>query len=333
MANMRYVTHNALRTRVARQRRRLLYIGLPALISGFWLSALLGLPIAAAFFLLWQRGERLLHGAIGEERLLGHPVTVPGSLAELPGHYILFNNLEVPTGDGGKRELDAVVLARNGLFVVEGKHLRGEISGSDTDKNWTQTKQARRSGKAYATAVRNPVSQVRSAAGVLHRFLSARGVEAWVQGIVAFTHPAVSLKVESKSLPVVTLPQLAATIEGFPPGRPPRQFLETLEALQSLQTGTPPEREPGPKHVSVFMRDFVTAGERLSGLTPRRRRRFRWSAVRLPAFRSTAHAIVPPVSQPPRRAPRRQLAQYRFADEVTIVQQRTTVVRRRRHLP
>jgi hypothetical protein len=219
---------------------------------------------------LWNLGIRHLHGAIGEDRALGHPVSHPGSLAELPNHYIVFNNLEVPTENGEKRELDQVVLGRNGLFVVEVKHLRGEISGSDKDPNWQQVKRSR-TGNVYTTAVRNPVAQVRSAAGVLHRYLISRGINIRVQGIVVFTHPDVMLKVLAQRVPVVKLSDLASTILRHAATKPPRQFMEAVTALKALRSGVVMEPESGLRHVSVFMRDFVSSQERLAAPTVAKR--------------------------------------------------------------
>jgi hypothetical protein len=329
MANFLYVTPNALRVRVSRQRRLHLLIGLPGLIGAFVLHPLLGFLGAVLLASLWNQGARHLHGASGEDRALGHPVVYPGSLAELPDHYIVFNNLEVPTENGGKRELDQVVLGRNGLFVVEVKHLRGEISGSDTDRNWQQVKRSQ-AGHAYTTAVRNPVSQVRSAAGVLHRYLATRGIDIRVQGIVVFTHPDVVLKVKVERVPVVKLPDLAGTILRHAATRPPRPFMEAVTALKALRPGVANEPEPGLQHVSVFMRDVVSSQERLAAPT---------AAEHLPrqqavhphasAPSSPAPAIKPVIEASPQVVPPSPKTHTGLdVVEITVVKRTTTAWRR-----
>lgn len=330
MANFRYVTPNALRARVVRQRQRVLTAGLPVLLGGFFIHPLVSLTAGVMALSFWNRGTQHLHGAIGEERALGSPVVHPGSLAELPAHFIVFNNIVVPTEDGGTRELDLVVLGRNGLFVIDAKHLRGEISGAESDREWRQVKRARHSGRSYANPVRNPVAQVRSAAGVLHRHLMSRGIKIWVQGLVVFTHPKATLEVEAPSLPVVTLDALAQTIEGFPANRPPRQFLEILQILKSLRTGVPAEQDAGPRHVSVFMRDFVTAQERLSGLSLRQRwtlKRVKRSLVRVPSLPTPAPAPEPETGSV--NSPARTQQTLPLVGEITLIQRVTTVLRRR----
>ncbi len=270
MANLLFVTPNTLRVRVSRQRRHILLTGIPGTLGALLLHPLLGFLGVVLLASLWNHGKRHLHGASGEDRALGHPVIHPGSLAALPEHYVVFDNLEVPTENGGKRELDLVVLGRNGLFVVEVKNLRGEISGSDSDRNWQQTKRSQ-AGNVYTTAVRNPVVQAQSAAGVLHRHLVSCGIDIRVQGVVVFTHPDVALKVKAERVPVVRLPDLAGTIARHTATKPPRQFTLTVASLKALRPGVARKPEPDLKHVSVFMRDFVSSQERFSGLTAAQR--------------------------------------------------------------
>lgn len=332
MANFRFVTPNRLRAEVARDRRRLYFLGIPVTFALFLLHPALGILGVGSLVVLGSRGSVLLHGAEGEEWALGHPVPSPGSLHELPDHYILFNNLEVPNG-ASRRELDLVVLGRNGLFLVEVKHLRGEIRGSESDATWVQRKIARLSGGAFENPVRNPVGQVKSAAGALRRYLASRGIDIWVEAIVVFTHPEAALRVRSDSVPVVRLPDLARTIAAHPATRPPRQFLDIVEALKALRPAEHHEGKPGLRHVSVFMRDFVTREERLRGLVvespgPLRRvtRRLKKPLSRaLAPFRRPAD-VGPAVTLAPREPVR---SAPDASEEVTVVRH-TSYYRRRR---
>lgn len=334
MANFRYVTPNQLRAQVSRHRRLLIYTGLPGTFGTFAIHPMLGILSAVALVALWNRSGRHLYGAVGEEWALGHPVVQPGSLANLPAHYIVFNNLVVPTGHGGTRELDLVVLGRNGLFVIEAKHLRGEISGAESDHEWRQVKRSRRSGTAFTTRVRNPVTQVRSATRVLHRYLAARGINVWAQGVVVFTHSDVVLRVSAGSLPVVRLPELAGVIESYPVSRPPRPFVEVVEALKGLRTGVPVEREAGLQHVSIFMRDFVTREERLSGLGSGNRQRLKKAVralARFPVRRSSSLPIPMPAPEYVARPtlPVQPSGSAQTPEDITLIHRVTTVLRRR----
>lgn len=331
MANLVFITPNALRARVSRQRRLLIYVGLPGLIGAFALHPFLAFVGAVLLTSRWNQGARQLNGATGEDHALGQAVVHPGSLAELPDHYTVFNNLEVPTKNGGKRELDLVVLGRNGLFIVEVKNLRGEISGSDTDPAWQQVKRSR-AGHVYTSSVRNPVAQVRSAAGVLHRHLVSCGIDIRVQGIVVFTHPDVVLKVNAERVPVVRLPDLAGTIARHTAIKPPRQFMETVASLKALRPGVARKPEPGLKHVSVFMRDFVFIQERLSGLTAAQRLTLQHPVHKFAsALSSPTPANVPVVDANPRIVqPHSKNPAGLDVVEIAVIKRITTVWRRRR---
>jgi len=331
MANLLYVTPNALRARISRQRRLLLLIGLPGFIGAFALHPFLGFLGAALLTSLWNQGTRHLNGASGEDRALGNPVAYPGSLAALPDHYTVFNNLEVPAKNGGKRELDLVVLGRNGLFIVEVKNLRGEISGSDADPAWQQVKRSR-AGHVYTSSVRNPVAQVRSAAGVLHRHLASRGIDIRVQGVVVFTHPDVALKVNAERVPVIRLPDLAGTIVRHTAARPPRQFMQTVAALKALRSGVADKQVPGLKHVSVFMRDFVSGQERLSGLTAAQRLKLQQSVNKFPSIPSspTPARVNVIEANPAVVLPHSKTTAGLDVVKITAVNRITTVWRRRR---
>jgi hypothetical protein len=263
MANMHYVTPNRLRLEVNRDRRNLFWFGSPATVAGFFVHPVFGILCLGILLMIWNRTHIKLQGAEGEERALGVPVPYPGSLAELPDHYLVFNNIDVPgTEDTLLRELDFVVLARSGLFVIEVKHVRGEIRGGEKDAAWTQIKTSTH-GERYENNTRNPMRQVKGAALALRRHLRSHGIEAWVNGIVVFTHPEVDLRHTPGSIPVVALPDLAGTILNHPPGRPLRDFHRILDVLKALRSGDGWQPEPGPRHISYFMRDFVTAHDRV----------------------------------------------------------------------
>lgn len=49
-----------------------------------------------------------------------------------------FSNLLLPTKDGGSTQIDHVLVAPQGIFVIETKNMRGLISGGRQEKTWTQ---------------------------------------------------------------------------------------------------------------------------------------------------------------------------------------------------
>ena len=52
--------------------------------------------------------------------------------------YRAIHNVTLPTPDGGTTQIDHIIVSRFGIFVVETKHYRGAIYGSECDRAWTQ---------------------------------------------------------------------------------------------------------------------------------------------------------------------------------------------------
>ncbi|MEG2279159.1 MAG: nuclease-related domain-containing protein, partial [Comamonas sp.] len=56
-----------------------------------------------------------------------------------PQHYHCVHNITLRLADGNTTQIDHVVVSPYGLFVLETKHMRGWIFGSEKQKEWTQT--------------------------------------------------------------------------------------------------------------------------------------------------------------------------------------------------
>jgi hypothetical protein len=241
MADLRYIRPNRLRQEAKRRRAFLLVIGLPLTIVGAWIHFLVIGIGAVALAVLWDRQYRRLSGAEGEDRALGLPHALPGSLAYLPDTYIAFNQVLVPYGKR-HRELDLVVVGPNGIFIIEVKHYRGEITGAETDLTWRQRQRTHDRANIDVRELRNPVIQVKHGARALRRYLAAHDIKTWVQGAVVMTHPDCRLEVSATGTPVLTLPQLAGYILTYRPRWAPRQLdfaVRAIEHLLEAERGTP----------------------------------------------------------------------------------------------
>ena len=268
MANFHYVTPNQLRRRARHTRTWVVGAGLPAVVlSGFILHPLVSLPGAVALVHLWQRQGRLLAGAIGEDRALGHPRHTPGSLADLSDEFCVFNQLILPVGSG-QRELDAVVVGPTGVFVVEVKHCRGVIEGHETDAVWRQ--RIVRGARSEVKAMRNAAHQVATAAGHLGRYLRAQGIPVRVRPVTVFTHPCAQLAITCPTVPALPLLDLAAHIREQRASGPFRHQPAVIRLLCRLRDGAGAvrSRRPasaftqrgalGPRPIGHYLRDFVT---------------------------------------------------------------------------
>lgn len=283
MADLSYIRPNQLRRQVRNKRKLQLILGIP----------LLGLASAIGFFafglglivltILWRHKDQRLHGAIGEDMALGQPQAYPGSLIGLPDNYIILNQVLVPFKDS-YREFDFIVVGPNGIFVIEIKHHRGHIRGSEADKAWRQKKRSR-AGHAYEQDMRNPVAQVKSAIYPLKKYLASHGANNWIQGVVVFTNPECELEIGETSVPVLTLKELAPYITKYRPMWPLQHRNIVIRALNVLrdwsedmtrdrtlwQILTMAKNEVRlkplvPQPIKNFMRDFVTGEERIQGI-------------------------------------------------------------------
>lgn len=235
MADLRYIRPNRLRQEAKRRRALLLVIGLPLAIAGAWIHLLILSIGAVTLAVLWDRQNRRLRGADGEEWALGLPHALPGSLTYLPDPYIAFNQVVVPYGKR-HREIDLIVVGPNGIFVIEVKHYRGEISGAETDRTWRQYQRTYGRANIDVRELRNPVIQVQHGVRALRRYLAARDVKTWIQGTVVMTHPDCRLEVSATGTPVLTLPQLAGYILTYRPRWAPRKLdLAIREIVQLLK--------------------------------------------------------------------------------------------------
>lgn len=125
----------------------------------------------ALFFIQERpRSERCLRtriaeavGRAGEERVAAVLESVPDGR--------LFRNLLVPCGCGRTAEIDAVLLTRKGLFVVEVKDWRGSVVGSRRLSEWTVRLKGKRGTKPLRLKRYNPIKQNAAHVQALSRHL------------------------------------------------------------------------------------------------------------------------------------------------------------------
>jgi len=69
--------------------------------------------------------------------------------------YII-NDVDLAFGKQ-KSQIDHIVVAPNGIFIIETKNWAGYLEGNETDGVWTQTKE--RDGKTFQVKLKNPIVQ------------------------------------------------------------------------------------------------------------------------------------------------------------------------------
>ena len=160
MADLQHIKNNRLSEEMDREvsnkRKLVLGIGLPValvvLIVNPGLGVLAFFAVGFAWLVAGGKDASEVAGAAGEDYTLQ-------VLASLPASYTVFNQVELPDerSSTGLRELDFIVCGPNGIFVVESKNHKGELSGSEDDETWTVFKIGRRGSPYYSTVDRKSV--------------------------------------------------------------------------------------------------------------------------------------------------------------------------------
>lgn len=122
------------------------------------------------------------------------------TLLELSDDYSIIQDLEIYDGEK-KSQLDAVVIGRTGIFIIETKNLSGEIIGNEHDKNVTQIK--RYKNKSNVTKnIYNPIKQVKTHHYRLSKLLRDNGFKYRIESIVYFCNPSAKVNLESNIVKV-----------------------------------------------------------------------------------------------------------------------------------
>lgn len=115
-------------------------------------------------------------------------------LSLLGDDYYLVNNLKLP---GRADDIDHIIVGPNGVFALESKNHRGRIFCEDG--RWFQSKTSRGGRPQPKEEIRDPVRQLKRNVDYLRACINetdptlSRRVRLWIEGAVAFTHPAVNL--------------------------------------------------------------------------------------------------------------------------------------------
>jgi len=109
-----------------RESGKIMSFGTVWLFVGILLALFVGIAIGTGAAQTLHRknvGEAMLADAIGRD---------------FPRAHLLLNNVTLPTADG-TTQIDHILVADTGIFVIESKHYSGWIFGNPQDKQWTQT--------------------------------------------------------------------------------------------------------------------------------------------------------------------------------------------------
>ncbi|MDM8533886.1 nuclease-related domain-containing protein, partial [Clostridiaceae bacterium HSG29] len=108
--------------------------------------------------------------------------------------YKVFQNINLKNKDI-KAQLDFIIIGVTGIFIVEVKSLRGNITGKFDDKYLMKTKKSK-AGNEYNKKVYNPIKQVSTHVYKLSTILKENGVNKWIKGIVLFSNKDLKVNIE-----------------------------------------------------------------------------------------------------------------------------------------
>ncbi|MBQ0157631.1 MAG: NERD domain-containing protein [Bacteroidales bacterium] len=195
-------------------------------------------------------------------------------LQQLPNDYTVLYDVVLPT-DKGTTQIDHIVIAKYGVFVIETKNYRGDIYGNDSRKEWTQVivtpvTYQRKWYKTYTYVTKNKMyNPVKQSLG--HMFRVKEWLKAYphlpVVPIVVFVGEADLSHVESTHA-VLALHELRTTITNYK-----TIYLsdeDTAKVVTILQAANVRESVSNTEHVAhIKIAKRQTAATIKAGICPR----------------------------------------------------------------
>ena len=108
---------------------------------------------------------------------------------QLADDHVILNDLELRVAHE-RAQIDHLVIAPSGIYVIESKFWAGTLSGDVHDAQWTQTK-----ADGAVRHVKSPVQQCERQRRMFITLLAAKVPEDRIQALAVFTHPAVQLRI------------------------------------------------------------------------------------------------------------------------------------------
>jgi hypothetical protein len=170
-------------------------------------------PLAAFYF--YMRKYRIYNaGWMGEKRV------AKLLSSKLSDDYFLINDLYLHNGGG---DIDHVVLAPSGVFVLETKNWSGDISCNGD--SWQRAGMGNFKG--------SPSLQVKRNAAKIKRIIDSsqafRSLDVWVEGIVVFINNRATFHLNNPTVLILKLPQLPGHItDQRSPSNLSRQQIEAI---------------------------------------------------------------------------------------------------------
>ena len=151
---------------------------------------------------------------------------------QLADDHVILNDLELRVAHE-RAQIDHLVLAPSGIYVIESKFWAGTLTGDAGDAQWTQTK-----SDGTTRSVKSPVQQCERQRRMFITLLAAKVPEDRIHALAVFTHPAVQLRIANAKDRVFTTRDAVRFINDRcfePPVLAPAAVMELAEQINRGQ--------------------------------------------------------------------------------------------------
>ena len=206
--------------------------------AAFALHGRAGSAVVAAFVLVLAAGYEVhLREIARESRFIEGGRRGEQKMAELLAErladdHVILNDLELRVAHE-RAQIDHLVIAPSGIYVLESKFWAGTLSGDVRDAQWTQRKT-----NGVTRSVKSPVQQCARQRRMFITLLASRVPEDRIHALAVFSHPAVELRITNARNRVFRIPEAIRFINDRcfdPPVLTPAQALELAEQINRSQ--------------------------------------------------------------------------------------------------
>lgn len=151
---------------------------------------------------------------------------------QLADDHVILNDLELRIAHE-RAQIDHLVIAPSGIYVIESKYWAGKLTGDAGDAQWS--KQRSYGGVSH---VKSPVAQCERQRRMFITLLSARVPEDRIHALAVFTHPGVDLRITNAKNRVFTTREAVRFINDRcfePPVLTAAQIMELAEIINRGQ--------------------------------------------------------------------------------------------------
>ena len=156
-------------------------LGIISIYNSFYNRYFLFVPLVVAVIIrfAYKKIKIYSYGLKGEKEVLK-------SLRKLPKGYTVVTDIKITDKDKSS-QIDFAVVCNKGVFLIESKHVKGEINGDENSMYLEKTKTTK-NNKKYIQKMFNPIIQVLGHKKGLRKYLDKNGINTNIIPIIYFSN-------------------------------------------------------------------------------------------------------------------------------------------------